>query len=103
MMSCDLEGSRGMTASGGVKRSADVAAPTPIEVFVMFRTDFREILMAEPRFCTRVPQPFTMHIRDHERRLFEHNMLDLRHRLHAERDRDLAAPARAGDARIDSC
>ncbi len=93
----DLEAGRffgEMAAIDGMRRSANVTALTNAELFVVPGADFCDIVMTEPRICERLLRLLTTRIRDLDRRLFEHNVLDLRHRLYAELLR-LAAPRKS--------
>jgi CRP/FNR family transcriptional regulator, cyclic AMP receptor protein len=80
-----------MAAIDGLSRSANVTALTKAELCVVPAAVFLDIVLSEPKICRRLMRLLTMRIRELDARLFEHSVLDLRHRLYAELLR-LAAP-----------
>lgn len=82
-------------AIDGSARSANVTATMTTELVVISRAEFLAAVHATPAVCDRLMQLLVNRIRDLNERMFQRNMLDVRHRLYA----DLLRLSRPRDAK----
>jgi len=82
-------------AIDGSARSANVTATMTSELIVIPRTDFLAAVHATPAVCDRLMHLLVNRIRDLNERMFQRNVLDVRHRLYA----DLLRLSRPRDAK----
>jgi len=73
-----------LAAIDSSKRSANVCALTRLELCVVPGAAFLDILFHSPTCCAKVLRMLAKRVRDLDRRLAEHTVLDLKHRLYAE-------------------
>jgi CRP/FNR family cyclic AMP-dependent transcriptional regulator len=71
-------------AIDGSARSANVTATMPTELMVMPCEQFRAAVQTTPALCDRLLLLLANRIRDLNERLFQRNVLDVRHRLYAD-------------------
>jgi CRP/FNR family transcriptional regulator, cyclic AMP receptor protein len=71
-------------AIDGSARSANVTATMTTELIVIPRAEFLAAVHATPAVCDRLMRVLTNRIRDLNERMFQRNVLDLRHRLYAD-------------------
>ena len=71
-------------AIDGSVRSANVTATTNTEMIIIPSAAFLETLYSNRAVCERVLRILTHRIRDLNERLFQRNVLDVRHRLYAD-------------------
>ena len=82
-------------AIDGSARSANVSATMTTELIVIPRAEFLAAVHATPAVCDRLMQLLVNRIRDLNERMFQRNVLDVRHRLYA----DLLRLSRPRDAK----
>jgi len=82
-------------AIDGSTRSANVTATMTSELIVIGRAEFLNAVHATPQVCDRVLHLLVNRIRDLNERMFQRNVLDVRHRLYA----DLLRLSRPRDAK----
>jgi CRP/FNR family cyclic AMP-dependent transcriptional regulator len=88
------------TAIDGGARSANVTATMSTELLIIPCEAFLEAVHSTPAVCDRLLRLMTSRIRDLNERMFERNVLDVRHRLYADLIRLSRPRAGHGDQRI---
>jgi len=88
------------TAIDGGARSANVTATMNTELLIVPRDAFMDIVHSTPAVCDRVLRLLTSRIRDLNERMFQRNVLDVRHRLYADLIRLSRPRSNRGDQRI---
>jgi len=73
-----------LAAIDGARRSANVTAMTKVELCSLPAPAFRDIMFSEPSCCDQVLRMLARRVRDLDRRLAEHTVLDVKHRLYSE-------------------
>jgi CRP/FNR family transcriptional regulator, cyclic AMP receptor protein len=88
------------TAIDGGARSANVTATMNTELLIIPCDAFLEAVHSTPAVCDRLLRLMTNRIRDLNERMFERNVLDVRHRLYADLLRLSRPRGGHGDQRI---